>query len=45
MNIEPKYMPDYAIEPAFRAGTRRLPNGQQLNLALNVALNGGESLF
>lgn len=45
LNIEPKYMLDYAVEAAFRADTRRLPNGQQLKLLLNVALNVGESLF
>jgi len=45
LNIEPKYMLDYAVETAFRADTRRLPNGQQLKLALNVALSVGESLF
>lgn len=45
LNIEPKYMLDYAVEVAFRADTRRLPNGQQLKLALAVALSVGESLF
>lgn len=45
LNIEPKYMLDYAVEAAFRADTRRLPNGQQLKLLLNVALNVRESLF
>lgn len=45
LNIEPKYMLDYAVETAFRADTRRLPNGQQLKLALSVALSVGESLF
>lgn len=45
LNIEPKYMLNYAVEAAFRADTRRLPNGQQLKLLLNVALNVRESLF
>jgi len=45
LSIRPKYMLDYAVETAFRADTRRLPNGQQLRLALNVALSVGESLF
>lgn len=38
-------MLDYACEVAFRSDTRRLPNGQQLRLALNVATNVGESRF
>lgn len=45
LNIEPKYILDYAVEVAFRSDTRRLPNGQQLRLALHVALSVGESLF
>jgi transposase-like protein len=45
LNIEPKYLLDYAVEVAFRADTRRLPNGQQLQLALAVALSVGESMF
>ena len=45
LNIEPKYMLDYACEIAFRSDTRRLPNGQQLRLILNVATNVGESQF
>ena len=45
LNIEPKYLLDYAVEVAFRADTRRLPNGQQLKLAMNVALSVGESMF
>lgn len=45
LNIEPKYMLDYAVETSFRADTRRLANGQQLKLALAVALNVGESMF
>lgn len=28
LNIEPKYLLDYALETAFRPDTRRLPNGQ-----------------
>jgi hypothetical protein len=38
-------MLDYAVETAFRADTRRVPNGRQLMLALNLALNVGESMF
>lgn len=45
LNIEPKYWLDYAVETAFRADTRRLPNGQQLKLALSVAMSVGESMF
>jgi transposase-like protein len=45
LNIEPKYMLDYAVETAFRSDTRRLPNGQQLKLAMHVALGVGESLY
>lgn len=45
LNIEPKYMLDYAVETAFRSDTRRLPNGQQLKLAMNIALGVGESMF
>jgi len=30
LNIEPKYLLDYAAEGAFRSDTRRLPNGRQL---------------
>ncbi|WP_283440402.1 transposase [Noviherbaspirillum suwonense] len=45
LNIEPKYMLDYAVETSFRSDTRRLPNGEQLKLAMCVALNVGESEF
>jgi hypothetical protein len=45
LNIEPKYLLDYAVETAFRSDTRRLPNGDQLKLAMCVALNVGESQF
>jgi hypothetical protein len=45
LNIEPKYLLDYAVETAFRSDTRRLPNGDQLKLAMCVALNVGESAF
>lgn len=45
LNIEPKYMLDYACETAFRSDTRRLSNGKQLRLLLNVATNVGESRF
>lgn len=33
------------MEAAFRADTRRLPNGQQLKLALSIALSVGESQY
>ncbi len=45
LNIEAKYMLDYAAEAAFRSDTRRLPNGEQLRLALAILLNVGPSLF
>jgi hypothetical protein len=45
LNIEPKYLLDYAVETAFRSDTRRLSNGQQLRLALNIAMSVGRSLF
>jgi len=45
LNIEPKYMLDYTVETAFRSDSRRLPNGTQLKLAMNVAMSVGESLF
>ena len=43
LNIEAKYLYDYAVEVAFRADTRRLPNREQLKLLLNIALNVGLS--
>lgn len=45
LNIEAKYLLDYAAEMAFRSDTRRLPNGDQLKLALGIRLNVGHSLF
>jgi transposase-like protein len=45
LNIEPKYLLDYAVETAFRSDTRRLSNGKQLRLALHVVMSVGESLF
>lgn len=45
LNIEPKYLLDYAVETGFRSDTRRIPNGEQLKLALNVAMNVGPSEF
>lgn len=45
LNIEPKYMLDYAAETAFRSDTRRLPNGEQLRVALNLAMSVGETQF
>tara|TARA_R110001583_G_scaffold165276_2_gene317816 strand:- start:20443 stop:21105 length:663 start_codon:yes stop_codon:yes gene_type:complete len=45
LNIEHKYLLDYAVETAFRSDTRRLSNGKQLRLALHVVMSVGESLF
>lgn len=45
LNIEFKYMLDYAVETAFRSDTRRLANGDQLRIALNMALSVGVSKF
>jgi transposase-like protein len=45
LNIEPKYMLDYAVEMAFRADTRRMPNGSALRIALGIALNVGLSHY
>lgn len=43
--LEPKYLLDYAVETAFRGDTRRLSNGAQLKLLLNIAMNVGRSQF
>lgn len=45
LNIEPKYLLDYAVETAFRSDARRIPNGEQLKLAMSVALSVGPSQF
>lgn len=45
LNIEPKYLLDYAVETSFRSDTRRLPNGTQLQLAMCVALSVGLSQY
>jgi hypothetical protein len=45
LNIEPKYLLDYAAEAAFRSDARRLSNGSQLKLAFALATEVGESLF
>jgi hypothetical protein len=45
LNLEPKYLLDYAVETAFRADTRRMPNGSQLQIALHLALNVGLSHY
>ncbi len=39
LNIDAKYLLDYAVEIAFRSDTRRLPNGTQLQIALNMAMS------
>jgi len=45
LNVEPKYMLDYATEISFRSDTRRLSNGKQLRLMLNLAGSVGLSEF
>jgi hypothetical protein len=45
LNLEAKYLLDYAVEAAFRADTRRLPNGSQLRLAMHMALSVGTSQY
>jgi len=45
LNLEPKYLLDYAVEIAFRAGTRRLSKGMQLRIAPHIALNVGPSEY
>ncbi len=45
LNIEPKYLLDYAVETAFRSDTRRISNGQQMDLAMHLAMNVGHSIF
>lgn len=45
LNIEPKYLLDYMCEAAFRSDSRRVPNGGQLQLALNCSMSVGRSLF
>lgn len=45
LNVEPKYLLDYAVEVAFRSDTRRLPNGTQLRIALNFASSVGVSQY
>jgi transposase-like protein len=43
LNIEPKYLHDYAVETAFREDHRRTAPGAQSDLALYHALNVGHS--
>ena len=45
LNVEPKYLLDYAVETAFRSDTRRMSNGEQLKLALHLSLNIGMSMY
>lgn len=45
LNIEPKYLFDYAVENAFRSDVRRLSNSNQLKLALKVATSVGTSQY
>lgn len=43
LNIEPKYLTDYACETAFRDDHRRLATGAMSDRALGIALNVGHS--
>jgi transposase-like protein len=45
LNIEPKYLLEYAVEAAFRADTRRLSNGDQLRRILHLTGSIGRSQF
>lgn len=45
LNIEPKYLHDYAVETAFREDHRRVASGQAADRALHFALNVGHSHF
>ena len=46
LNIEAKYILDYSAETAFKADhSTKTSNGERLNIAMNLALNVGESLF
>lgn len=45
LNIEPKYLLDYATETAFREDNRRRAPGAQADLALHPALTVGASHF
>lgn len=45
LKLQPKYLLDYATEVGFRCDTRRMTNGEQLKLVLNVALGVGESQY
>lgn len=45
LNIEPKYLFDYAVESAFRSDVRRLSNLEQLKLVLKIATFVGESQY
>lgn len=46
LNIEAKYILDCSAETAFKADhSTKTSNGERLNIAMNLALNVGESLF
>jgi hypothetical protein len=45
LNIEPKYLHDYAVETAFREDHRRVAPGRAADLALHHAMNVGLSHF
>lgn len=46
LNIEAKYLLDYSAETAFKADhSTKTTNGERMHIAMNLALNVGESLF
>lgn len=45
LNIEPKYLHDYAVETAFREDHRRIAPGEAANRAMHFALNVGHSHY
>ena len=45
LNIEPRYLHDYAVETAFREDQRRVAAGQAADRALHFALSVGHSHF
>jgi hypothetical protein len=45
LNLEPKYLLDYAVENAFRADTRRMTNGAQLKQLFKLVCSVGVSEY
>lgn len=45
LNLEPKYLLDYAVENAFRADTRRMKNGEQLRHLFKLICSVGISEY